>query len=111
MPSIHAAKELTATCRHRTNHKRRIVLILLCLALLTSLAGLIAGCVLEVRWAIIAGIIGIAASVLGLIISMDLMTKSYIHSRSQDYTIDRVTVINDEMIVSTVPNAAHAGIL
>ena len=71
--------------------------------LAASMSGLIAGCALEVRWAIIAGILGIAFNVLGLIISMDMMRKTYIQSRDESITIDHVTIISDADIVSTFP--------
>ena len=98
MPRLEIVKETRATCNHAPNRKRTIVIsaILVCVA--ASIGGLVVGCVLEVRWAIIVSIIGIGASTLGLFIAMDGMRKEYIQSRDQGYTIDRVTIINNDEI-------------
>jgi hypothetical protein len=108
MPRLEIVKETRATCNHAPNRKRTIVIstILVCLA--ASIGGLVVGCVLEVRWAIIIGIIGIGASILGLFIAMDGMRKEYIQSRDQGYTIDRVTIIkNDEIEAATSVDNNH----
>ncbi len=108
MPQIRITKELVATCQHKPNHKRRIVIAILLTLLAASIASLIAGCALEVRWAIILGILGIAFNVIALFISMDSMRKNYIQSRDETITIDHVKVImDDEIMVSTVPQTAR----
>ena len=102
MPQIRITKELTSTCQHQVNHKRRFVIAILLVLLAASISALIAGCILEIRWAIIGGIFGIGAIVLALIITMDLMRKDYIRSREQEIILDHVTIIDDT--ASTLPN-------
>jgi hypothetical protein len=100
MPQIRITKELNATCQHKVNYKHRILVSTFLALLALSISGLIAGCILEVRWAIIVGILGIGFNVLGLFVSMDAMRNNYIKSREQEVVIDHVTIIDDKMMAS-----------
>ncbi len=102
MPRIQITKELTAKCQHKPNRKRGVVLGLIGTFLAASITGLIIGCVIELKWLIIVGILGIAAGVLGMIIIMDYMRKTYIQSQDQGYTVDRVTIIKEDDIKSSI---------
>jgi hypothetical protein len=96
MPGLKITKELTATCHHKPNQRRKITLALVGLFLAASIGGLIAGCIIEVTWLIIVSILGIGIGVLAMFIVMDCMRKEYIKSQDQGYTIDRVTIFHDD---------------
>lgn len=115
MPRLEFAKEACATCNHALNRKRKAVIATLLVCLTASTGGLVTGCVLEIRWAILVGmigigasilvgIIGIGASILGLFIAMDSMRKEYIQLRDQAYTIDHVTIICDDEVNAATNN-------
>ena len=107
MPRLEIVKEARVTCSHAPNRKRKVVITTLLVFLAASIGGLITGCILEVRWSIIVGILGIGAGILGLFIAMDSMRKEYIQSRDQAYTIDRVTIINNDEVEVEVAASAN----
>jgi len=98
MPRIQITKEISATCQHKPNQRRKFALALVGLFLACCISGLIVGCVIELRWLIIVGILGIGIGVLLMIVVMDCMRKEYIKSQDQAYTIDRVTIIKEDDI-------------
>ncbi len=98
MPRVQITKEISATCQHKPNQRRKFALVLIGLFLACSISGLIVGCIIELKWLIIVGILGIGAGVLGMFMVMDCMRKKYIKSQDQAYTIDRVTIIKEDDI-------------